>query len=311
MKTTTVMGVLALAGLAGAAQASIFDLNGYAVQYRIFNGYPYTNFNVNGIALPGVNGVGDPYPLDNYAANGYGNVALGAGPVSFRDDYPFPTEEQGFANKAQAMFSGNGGASPLTLNRNESFDLTFRVRLTSGNPLLRKEAGLVFFNPRGLNPSTPDFIDEGRVLIASNSFNGSNHAPGETAIFGASMPFTGGGPGGFPGGQTGWDNDKVVNGQEYEVRFVYYAPDSRGVGTAAAYEAFFDGQSSGLRVWGNEFDGTGFNDGTKIGFVAQFQRNRQANDFAQADYNLVRLIPTPGATALLGVAGLAVLRRRR
>lgn len=306
MKTTSVIGVLAIAGLAAGANASIFGLNGYSTQYRIFNGYPDTNFNVNGIPMPGVDGMGVDYPLDNYPSNGYGTIPLGMGPVSFRDDYPFPTREQGFANKAQAMFSADGGLTPLTLNRNESFDLTFTVKLSSGNPLLRKEAGLVFFNPRGLNPSTPDFIDEGRVLIASNSFNGGNHAPGETAIFGAAMPFSGAGIYG-----PAWNNDKVVNGQTYEVRFIYYAPDSRGLGTRAAYEAYFDGVSSGVREWGNEFDGQGFNDGTKIGFVAQFQRARPATDFGQADYNLVSLIPTPGATALLGVVGAAGLRRRR
>lgn len=306
MMTRALVGVVAVAGLACAANASIFGLNGYATQYRLFNGYPTSNHTVNGIPLPGIGG-----PMDNVATNGLGTVAVGMGTVTIRDEYPFPTGEQGFANKSQAMFSADGGLTPLGLLRNESFDLTFTVRLTSGSPLVRDEGGLVFYNPRGLNPATPDFIDEGRVLIASNSFNGGNHTPGETAIFGASMPFTGGGPGGFPGAQTGWDNDKVVMGTVHTVRFIYHAPDSRGLGTAAAYEAFFDGASSGLRVWGNEFDGTGFNDGTRIGFVAQFQRFPLTNDFAEAEYNLVSLIPTPSAAALLGLGGLAAMRRRR
>jgi hypothetical protein len=314
MMTRGTIGLLAAVACTAAASGSIFNTNGFAGQYRLFNGMPTSNLTVNGVAGPGVDGMGDPLNFDNIPVNGLGTIPVAGAltQVTIRDEFPFPTGNQGFANKTQAMFSADGGLTPLGILRSESFDLRFTVRLTSGNPLLRKEGGLVFYNPRGLNPATPDFIDEGRLLVASNSFTSAGNIPlGETAIFGASMPFTGGGAGGFPGGQTGFANGMVANGVTYDVRFIYHAPGSRGLGTGAAYEAFFDGQSSTLREWGNEFDGQGFNDGTRIGFMGQFQYFPGANDLGEAQYQIVSLIPTPGAAGMLGLGGLVALRRRR
>ncbi len=309
MKACGFICVASVLALAGAAQASIFNTNGYAVQYRIFNGYPTSNLTANGIPMPGVDGMGNPLPGDNFPTNGLGTVALPLGPVSIRDEYPFPTGEQLFANKSQAMFSSDGGATALSLVNSESFDIRVNVRLTSGEPLVRKEGGLVFYNPRGSDGmGGPLFIDEGRLLVSSNSFNGGNHAPGETAIFGAAMPFAGGGN----GGQNAFNNDKVFNGQLHEVRFIYFAPGH--IDARAAYEAFFDGESSGVRFFTPqfEFDGVnGFATGTKIGFMAQFQRFPVTDDFAQTDYDLTRLIPSPAAAGLLGLGGLVALRRRR
>ncbi|MFN0011397.1 MAG: hypothetical protein ACKVS8_07110 [Phycisphaerales bacterium] len=309
MKASGFICVASVLALAGAAQASIFNLNSYAVQYRVFNGYAESNATANGIPMPGVDGMGNPLNFDNYVANGLGTVALPLGAVSIRDEFPFPTAEQGFANKYQAMFSSDGGGTALTLVNSESFDISFTHTLSSGEPLVRKEGGLIFFNPRGDNGmGGPLFIDEGHLLTSSNSFNGGNHTPGETAIFGAAMPFAGGGN----GGQNAFNNDKVVNGQVHTVRFIYFAPGA--IGPTAAYEAFFDGESSGVRLFTPqfEFDGVnGFATGTRIGFAAQFQRFPLTGDFGQADYNLTSLIPTPAAAALLGVGGLVALRRRR
>lgn len=305
--------VACLLTAAGAAQAGIFNTNGYAVQYRIFNGMPTSNLTANGVPLPGVDGMGDPLPFDNFPTNGLGTLAQPFGNMNIRDEYPFPTGNQGFANKTQAMLSADGGATALSLVNSESFDISYDVRLTSGQPLARKEGGFVFYNPRGSDGmGGPLFIDEGRLLVSSNSFNGGNHAPGETAIFGAAMPFTGGGAGGFPGGQTGFANDKVVNGQLHTMRFIYFAPGA--IDARAAYEAFFDGQSSGVRFFNpaGEFDGVnGFADGTKIGLMAQFQYSPVAGDLADVDYTFRGLVPTPGAAGLLAAGGLVALRRRR
>ncbi len=306
MKVSGFAAVACLVAAAGAAHASIFNTNGYAVQYRIFNGMPTSNLTANGIPLPGVDGMGDPLPFDNFPTNGLGTVALPLGPVVIRDEYPFPTGNQGFANKTQAMLSSDGGATALSLVNSESFDICYTVRLTSGQPLARKEGGLVFYNPRGDNGmGGPLFIDEGRFLVSSNSFNGGNHAPGETAIFGAAMPFAGGEPGGF-------GNDNVVNGALHTIRFIYFAPGH--IDARAAYEAFFDGESSGVRFFNpaGEFDGVnGFANGTKIGLMGQFQYSPVDNDLAEAAYDNFKLVPTPGAAGLLAAGGLVALRRRR
>ena len=91
--------VACLLTAAGAAQAGIFNTNGYAVQYRIFNGMPTSNLTANGVPLPGVDGMGDPLPFDNFPTNGLGTLAQPFGNMNIRDEYPFPTGNQGFANK--------------------------------------------------------------------------------------------------------------------------------------------------------------------------------------------------------------------
>jgi hypothetical protein len=194
----------------------------------------------------------------------------------------------GFANKHQAMFSKDG-VHRYYLHNNESFQLDFDVNMDTlradGQP--RKEGGVVFYNPR------PGFTDEGRVHITTD---------GEIAVFGAAMPFT------------GFGNTAYAKGTDAHMSFRYYAPGE--IDPLAAYRLIattvngvFD---SGIKLWGIETDGTnGFNDGTYFGFVAQHQRLPVTGEFATTTYGNVKIVPAPGAAALLGLAGLVAGRRRR
>lgn len=251
----------AMAVFAGSAFAQIGAINGVKIETYI------PPFNV---AIPS-----DLTTTNNYPAL-----------VQF-DERNFALQG-GFANKHQALFSTDGGTSAYALQNSDSFRLDFTVNVNTlrpdGQP--RKEGGLVFYNPR------PGFVDEGRVLVASD---------GEIAVFGGAMPFTGFG-------------NAYVKGTTASLSFTYFAPGE--LGPKAAYRltatTTLGNFDSGIKVWGDETDGTnGFNNGTNFGFLAQNQRLPVTAEFATTTYGGINIIPAPGAAALLGLAGLATARRRR
>lgn len=281
--------VVALAGIAAAASAQITSINGLRVEYRQFNDFGTSNLSIGPAAGPLVAQPQTP-----------GSTALPlAGGVRIRDEFPIPTAGN-FANKHTALLSNDAGATAYQFMNNQSFDISVSFTMSNGDPLRsRKEGGFAFFVPNGTGG-----IDEGRLLVASNSFGPSGpFTPGETAIFGGTMPFTGGNPG------SGWGNGTYADGSTVTLRFVYNAPGDSG--PQASYEAFFNGQSSGLKYW--DVNGpNGFRDGTTIGFVGQFTRVPIVADFGDVTYgNISITVPTPGALALIGLAGLAATRRRR
>jgi hypothetical protein len=276
-----------LAAFAGSAAAQdITTVNGFNVQLRGFNDFPTSNLHW-GPAGAATNAA--PVPATN-------PLAPFGGGVEFNEQFAQGTAGN-FANKHQALFSNDGGATPFGLNQNQSFvintDITETTPASSG---ARKEGGIKFYNNRG-----GGFIDEGEVMVASDN--------GEVAVFGANQSFLTFGAGTYTIGTTA------------HISYNYIAP---GVNSAyAAYRLIFTDAVTGVHDSGIiDFDhggatdptnpANGFNTGSQLGFLDQNQRNPTIADSIDVIYSNPHItVPTPGVLALLGLGGLTVSRRRR
>ncbi len=269
--------VLAVAGTASTAVA-LPAFNGLFGEARVFNDFATSNLTVNGTAYPTPGTFSAPLPS-------------GAQQLVIRDQFPFPTAGN-FANKHRAALSADGGASAYGFQRSDGFDLSVDFRIDTPFPNVRKEGSIEIRNPRF--SIDPNFIDEGRILVASD---------GEVAVFGGAMPFIGFG-------------SVYTAGTTANIRFIYAAPGHNGPGSLAAIRLIFTPQAgvpidSGWRTWGPEVDGDGFNDGTTVHFVGQAQRFAVSSDEAIFTWGNLNVIPSPATLALVGLGGLVAVRRRR
>ncbi|CAG0958422.1 hypothetical protein PHYC_00594 [Phycisphaerales bacterium] len=277
-KTVFAFGALALVGFAGAAFAGDMSaVDGYRVEARIYNDFPTSNLQINGVGYP---------------APGNGAILGQAGPVLFQE--AFAPGGGGFANKHVAWMSQDGGASRLQMNGAQSWSLAFTVRIAAPAGQPRKEAGIEIHNPRPNH--APPYTDEGQVLIASD---------GEVAVFGAVMPFT------------GFGNNTYTLGTTAQVLFEYFSPGTADPVLGAYRLQFNDAvtgmHDSGMKFWSaSEPDGTaGFNSGAMIGFKSQNQRNPFITDTSEMEYNGITITPSPASIVLLGLGALSAARRRR
>jgi hypothetical protein len=279
------LGAIALLAAAGSAVAQdISTVNGYNVQIREFNDFPTSNLMWGPAGSPVIPG---PVP-GHFALAGFNSG------VEFQESFPQGTQGN-FANKHQALFSNDGGATPFGLDQHQSFSVSTNVRITSPAGSPRKEGGLKFYNDRG-----GGFIDEGEILVAGDN--------GEVAGFGANLTFFSFGPGAYTPGQTA------------RMTFNYFGP---GVNSFyASYQVIFTDPVTGVHDTGiRDFDhagaidptnpANGFNNGSRLGWLDQNQRSPVINDFADVVYGNVSIVPAPGAAALIGLAGLVAGRRRR
>ena len=256
---------------AGMAQAQFAGVNGYRSDARIFNDFTGSSLTINGTNRPVQN-----------------SQALPAGSVLYHEVMA-PFEAGNFANKHVAWLSTDGGASRAASSVTETWSLNFNVFMNATNASPRKEAGIEIHQPR---PAL-GYTDEGQVLIASDN--------GEVAVFGATMPFTGFGTGVYTLGTTA------------TVSFNYYAPGV--VAANGAYRLIFTDavtgvHDSGFKIWGTEPDGINGLTGAFVGLKDQNQRNLFTGEVIDVNYTNV-MIPAPAGAALLGLAGLAMGRRRR
>jgi len=291
MKIVSLVPAFVIAALAGSALADVSSINGFRVQARNFNDLPGSVLTVNGT----------PAPVQaNIAVAG-----LGAG-LHYSEQFALG-EPGGFANRHLGNFSADGGVSDYSFLNNESFRLDTTINITAGsNNPSAKEGGLTVFNQRTIiegNPASPNFglpvtfTDEGYLLVKTN---GGVNGGGEIALFGGALPF-------FSFNNIGVD---YTPGTTATLAFTYFAPGT--IGVAAAYEAFFNGISTGVQFFDNaDISGNGLGNGTSLGLRAQNSRFPIIADFANTDYGRVGFIPTPGAAGLLALAGLGALRRRR
>lgn len=266
------VSLVALAALAGVAQAQdISAVNGYRSDARIFNDFAASSLTINGVNRP----VQDSQPL-------------AYGPVHFVENFA-QGEPGNFANKHVAWLSYDGGATRAVTNSQQSFSIDFDVRITAPGGSPRKEAGMEVHQPRDNGAWT----DEGQLLIASD---------GEVAVFGGSMPFTGLG------------NVYTLNTTAH-VKWEYFAPGVQDPTKGAYRLTFTDAvtgvHSSGIKIWGAEFDGVAGHTNAFFGFKSQNQRNPFLADSSDMLYSNVSIIPAPAALGLIGLAGLAGTRRRR
>ena len=272
------ISAIALAAVAGAAQAQdISQANGYHTWGRLFDDFQNSQLSINGVNTPST---GMPGPE-------LGSIA-GVGTVHYVENFAF-NEPGNYANKHVSWISYDGGATRGTTNQFQSFTIDFDVRITAPSGAPRKEAGMEVHQPRDGGAWT----DEGQLLIASD---------GEVAVFGGSMPFT------------GFGNVYTVNTTAH-VTWEYFAPGIHDPTKGAYRLTFTDAvtgvSSSGIKVWGAEFDGVAGHTGAFLGLKAQNQRNPFIADSSDILYGNVVIIPAPAGLAMLGFAGLAAFRRRR
>jgi hypothetical protein len=231
------------------------NINGVMINQRVFNDYPDSTLTVT---------------------NNYPSL------VTIRDQ--FPTTPAGkFANRHDALFSTDGGATAATFNNNESFDVSADVTLTDGSNAPRKEAGIRVNSSVG---------GDGLLLVNSDA--------GEIVAFGGPLPF-------FIFGKNATGNG-YTPGQLINLRMIYDA-NAHTVeyqvkeGTSAV-------QTSGPLAFSNLENGV--IDGSNVGLYGQFSP-AAPGDFGAVTFGKISasLVPEPACVAGLGAFAVALLARRR
>lgn len=270
MKVRGLFAVVAIAGAAASASAGVTNANAYNVLLRNFNDYP------NSIITPDI------------AANqtAHARITENMGPVN-------PDNPQKFANRHFAFLSEDGGASKLAMNKNESFKISYKMKLNTnvGAWPEKPEGGLFFGNDRG-----GGWIDEGGIFVVAN---------GTVFVGGAGQKFSLIAEGAV--------SPAFAPGDVLSMSYTYYAPN----GGTAAYAVQFENLTTGFSktvINTFEADPNGFNDGSWVGFRWQHTRNPTlgsdgtVNDI---EYYDVAIVPSTGTASLLALAGLVAARRRR
>ncbi len=194
-----------------------------------------------------------------------------------------------FANRHRVLFSGDSGATAYPLGNQDYFDLSFDIRVKATNMNLT-EGGYY----------SDTFIGgEPRFIVKAND---------ACFAFDSWLPFVWGGT---------YGNDVLA-----KLR-VIYNPGSGSGGTQtipATMQFFRDGVDLGTVIAGNYNNPdfvNGYADGSIFGFYATFspktdaQGNALPDSAAEMHISNISLVPAPGATAFLGLAGLVMTRRRR
>lgn len=277
MKVRGILAVVALAGVAASASAGVTNANAFNVSLRNWNDYP------NSVITPDI------------AANqtAHARITENMGPVN--TDNP-----QKFANRHLAYLSEDGGATKLAMMKNESFKISYKMKLNSnidgGGSLFpqQPEGGLFFGNDRG-----GGWIDEGGIFVVGS---------GTVFVGGAGQKFS-------LIGEANNGTGVFNKGDVLSMSYTYYAPGV--MGALAAYIVQFDNLTSGLsKTVVNTFDAdpNGFNDGSWVGFRWQHTRNPllgsdgTVNDI---EYYDIAIVPSPAGASLLALGGLIAARRRR
>lgn len=248
-----------------------------------FAGSAMGAININGVKM--VNRLFNDFPDSTLVAtNNYPNE------VSWAESIFDPNNDGGnFANRHSAYFSADGGTSAKDFNYTDGFDAEVTLTLSSVN-VAGREAGF-----------HTDLFGFGFFGLLPN---------GHVAAFGSILPFWDPGVVYTPGAVTTVD-----------LRMIHTPGSGDGVGAPAIASTieyivnFGNGPiSSGPLTMG------GLEGGIPSAFpffVGVGTQNVGANDTATSavftDFKItdVAPVPAPGAAAVLGLAGLAGLRRRR
>ena len=227
-------------------------VNGIMANPRVFNDYPDSTltFNVN-------------YPTS----------------VHIRDMFnTLPPNK--FANRHDALLSGDGGATALTFNNNMSFDISANVTLTDGSNTPRKEAGIRVNSSVG---------GDGLFIVNSDA--------GEIVAFGGPFPFF----------RFNSATFSYMPGQTINMELIY---DSAGHTLEYKVKEGTTAMDSGPLAFSNLENG--IINGSTAGFYGQFSPNA-SGDFGDVQLaNIVaNVVPEPVGLAGLGLAWLMLMARRR
>ena len=203
------------------------------------------------------------------------------GMFSITEDFPQGAAGN-YANRHVAVLASNGTNYNFTNAESFRLDVDIRIQAPNGQP--RKEAGLILGN----YITSGGYTAEANLMVASD---------GEVAMFGGALPFHTYGPSAY------------ALGSWVHLSFMYVSPTDAG-GIAQAV----------IGVNGNYFSGgfdpgwqNGLGDGSFVEFYAQNQRNPLIADHVESDWAnfSIQHVPTPASAGLIGLAGLAGMRRRR
>lgn len=184
----------------------------------------------------------------------------------------------GFANRHAAYFSADSGATAKDFNYTDAFDFSFTLDLDA-TPAGGREAGF-HVNSGG---------DYGFFGVLPN---------GEIAAFGGSLPF-------FTSGTGVW-----TPGNEVQLRMVHKPGD----GTAAnpsVMDYMFNAGSGWVTV-SKKFDNGEFGLVTAVDVLVGFGVQNQGAPGGTSNALFTNIVvPAPSGLAMLGLLGLAGLRRKR
>lgn len=309
-KTSIVLALAVVAGAAGSTLAAIQDINGLSITTRNFNDFPtsigqYQHNADAPVAFPG----GAP-----------GHISAGVLSGSHHIDEVI-SPPGNFANRHLAFFSADGGATPYSFDYTQGFCASARITVRTKNQpwaisTRSIEAGFWAHVPRQDDTSGAPYTDEGGVFAATN---------GTTFLGGAGLPFSLFGQGGFndPSNPPFFHGAAVGGGYtegSMDQTLIYVPPTVStpayirlqatdivsGVSKDSGWLAIFDS----VDMFG---DHSGWwNPGTQFGFRFQNAPHQQVVDTEiYHTVSGIKIVPAPGAAALLGLGGLLAARRRR
>lgn len=309
-----VLALVATAGAASSAMAAVQDINGFKLRANNF----YDHSNATGSYLNvGGSGQNTAFPAVQESAIAVPGLA---GAHKIIENMPSADDMMGgdFANRHLLLFSADGGATTYKFTGTESFCISARVEMkTRGQSWAtgagrNAEAGMFSINDQG-----GGWLAEAPILGVAN---GTSFAVDT---------FTGGGPGGFQlfgeGNGTGTPLvTDVLNGDGtrsggLDITFIYVAPAGGGVPTTANpshTRVIVRDINSGVTkdtLWRALGDNIwAINNDTELGFVIQNAKQQDIIDsYFETTVSNIKVIPAPGAMALLGLGGLVAARRRR
>lgn len=245
-------------GLASSALGATL-VNGIMANPRVFNDYPDSTLTFD----------------TNYPSS-----------VHIRDVFnTLPPNK--FANRHDALLSGDGGATALTFNNNMSFDISADVTLAVGSNSPRKEAGIRVNSSVG---------GDGLFIVNSDA--------GEIVAFGGPLPFFSFGNNAMGNGYT--PGSATTPGETINMEMIY---DANAHTVEYKVKEGANTLDSGPLAFSNLENGV--INGSTVGFYGQFSPSA-SGDFGDVKFqNIVaNVVPEPVGVAGLAALMLAALRRR-
>ncbi len=310
-----VFALVATAGAASTAMAAVQDINGFKL--RGYNFYDHTNATTSYLNVGG-SGQNTAFPAAQESAIAIPGLA---GAHKIIESYPAADDGVGgsFANRHLMLFSADGGATTYKFTGTENFSISARVEMKTrgqswavgaGN---NAEAGMF-----GINDQGGGWLAENTILGVADGTSFANDT------------FTGGGPDGFQlfgqGNGTGTPLvTDVLNGDGtrsggLDITFIYQAPADLLSPPSTTNQSFtrviVRDINSGVTkdtLWRALGDNLWAIDGFfELGFVIQNGKQQDIIDSSfETTVSNLKVIPAPGAMALLGLGGLVAARRRR
>ncbi|MEO1129444.1 MAG: hypothetical protein AAFX05_07015 [Planctomycetota bacterium] len=216
---------------------------------------------------------------------------FGAGTVSVEED---TYGGGGFANRHVSWFSSDGGATARDFNYGDFFDICTTLTIDATDAEV--EAGFSFdlfgLGAYRVRSSDGEIASFGSAVNQFHSFGTGLYAPGETLSL--RMIYR-------PGSGDGFTfNPTIPSTVEY-----LYNNLSQATGWVSSGKIQFTNGEGGIP------DGVGNIFQALVGVGAQINNPDPTTGSVNVQFTDIKVLPAPGTAALLGLAGLVGVRRRR